>query len=176
MEQERARGASADSGPAEGADSSGAVTIRIDGAHRLVGVRLSESANIRKPEALSQSFAEAYSAALAAQLESARKDRPRREPGQRPRAVATEVTFQRPTLEQLSRHRVRLESRHLPRAHAGVAMGVSSNKCVQVTLDPAQPVGEIVAEPGWLANASLDNLTRAITEAFQGAYSERDKS
>ena len=162
--------------PAEGVDGSGAVTVRIDGAHRVTAVRVSESANIRTPDALARTFAEAYSAALAAQLASARPDRPKREPGQRPKPVATLPTFQRPTREQLSRHRIREESRQTARAMTGDAVGVSSNECVQVSLAPAQPVGAVSADPGWLANASLDNLSRAVTEAFQNAYSVRDKS
>ncbi|MBA3781479.1 MAG: hypothetical protein H0X12_06440 [Nocardioides sp.] len=175
MEQGSAARASANVEPAEGADPTGAITVTIGATRRVSAVRVSENATIRTPDGLAQTLAEAYSAALTAQLEASRRERPRRDPGQRPKPVATLPTFQRPTREQLSRHRIREESRNIPRATPGDAVGISSNECVTVTLIPAQPVGPVTADAGWLANASLDNLASAITEAFQNAYTERDK-
>lgn len=176
MEQGKGTGAPATRETADGVDPSGALTVTIDATHRVVSVRVSESVNVRTPDALARTFAEAYSAALTAQHANARQDRPGREPGQRPKPIATLPTFQRPTREQLTRHRIREESRHAPRASAAPAIGISSNECVEVSLAPAQPVGALTADPGWLANAALDNLARAITEAHENAYAVRDKS
>lgn len=174
MQQERPPGVSADDLVAASGDEAIAATVTIDEAYRVVAVRLVEDEKIRSPEGLAETFAAAYTAALRAHLESMRRDRPLSTPGTRPRAVATLLTFERPTTEQLSRHRIREESRDLPRARTGDATGISTNDCVRVTLAPAQPIGPVDADRGWLAHAHLPNIAKAITEAFQAAYTERE--
>jgi hypothetical protein len=44
-----------------------------------------------------------------------------------------------------------------------------------VTLPPASSAGRVDADAGWLAYASPDSISRAVTEAFSAAYAERDR-
>ena len=169
-----ATGVYASDEPADGTDPSGAVTVTIDPTNRVTAVRLSNDERIRTSAGLAEAFESAYSAALANRLKRSRAARPPR-PATRPRAVATRPVFRRPTPEQLQRHRIRTETpRTAARSSPGQVVGVSANDCVQVTLAPAQSSGTVVADPGWLANASPSNIASAITEAFHAAYVERD--
>jgi hypothetical protein len=156
----------------QGAAPSGALTVSIDDAYRVVGVNVFQHDEIRRPESLDLSFRAAYTAAVRARV-AERPERPVR--AVRPTAVGARLTFTRPTPEMLQRHRIRTES---PRTRApgapGEVTGASDNDCVHVTLDPAQPIGRIVADPGWLANARLSSIASSITEAFQHAYDRRD--
>ena len=158
--------------PTQGAAPSGALTVSIDAGYRVVSVNVFKNDEVRRPESLDRSFRAAYTAAVSARL-AGRPERPVRTV--RPTPVRPRVTFTRPTPEMLQRHRIRTES---PRTRLpgtpGEVTGVSNNDCVSVTLDPAQPIGRIVADPGWLANAGLSSIASAITEAFQHAYDRRD--
>ena len=152
---------------------SGSLTVTIGPTNRVRSVQIANATDLRSPGALASAVAAAYSAALTA--------RSRRDPESpqvrrtRPRAVAVRPTFQRPSPEQLQRHRIRNESQPGERRAAGaVDEGRSANGCVRVTLDPARSSGTVSADPGWLAHAGATSIAKAITEAFHHAYAERD--
>ncbi len=166
-DQTRRRPAASDA--SQGRDPSGSVAVTIGQTYRVRAVRILKVAEVRSPTALAAAFAAAHSAALKGR--SSRDERPRTA---RPRAVAVRPTFRRPGRHDLERHRIRTETPRGERRATPVIAGLSANRCVRVTLDPARSSGTVAADPGWLAQAGPSAISSAITEAFHHAYAERD--
>lgn len=161
--------------PTEGTDRTGALTVTIDPTLRVVGTEALHIDGLRTPAELGAAVASAYRAAITARLRRDAPDQPR---GARPVPVATPV---RPDIrkdELLNRHYIfeaTREQRRARRPASGVVTGRSRNDCVWVTLSPASAMGTVDADPGWLAQTTGSLLASALTEAFEDAYSERDR-
>lgn len=163
--------------PTEGRDPSGAVSVTLDPAFRVIDVRISERPESRDPDELSRAFSTAYAVAMNTHIERARGDEPPPASGARPVALAPVLTLRPPTAADLERHSIREESfTTTRRGNPGEVTGVSRNDCVHVTLPPAQPRGTITTDPGWLAHAQTANIASALVEAFADAYRQRDNA
>ncbi|NYJ02536.1 hypothetical protein HNR19_003234 [Nocardioides thalensis] len=157
-----------------GTDPDHSVSVTVDATQRVVHVDVLRVDAVRTPYELAARVAGAYRAALVAR-------RPPRDPSvkrQRPVAVATPIRATPPTSDSYHRHTIREASRAeraRRRGRPGSVTGRSSNDCVTVTLPPASSAGRVDADAAWLSNAASGSISRAVTEAFTAAYSERDR-
>lgn len=160
---------SSDVGPSV-ADS---IQVDVDGDGRVVGVRIAALPEaLRVPLRLAAAFRAALAHALAAALPAATgvrdadgKVRATRvtSPGHRPFRQLVEEALARPPAGGP------VDPGPLP----GHERGVSDNDCVTVVLDVSGPGGDLLADAGWLSQATSANVAAAITQAFTAAYRER---
>ncbi len=165
-------------GAADGAvsDPSGAVHLWFDDDHRLADVRISN----RWRERLRKEGKELSEVAVSLlRLHQARPAVPLPEP-----EVSSTTTTER--LNDVTLDRLMERSKELDRLGDALrarddvrrtrlvgerVTGTSSNRMVQVTIDPRGHTGEITLDESWLETATAASLGEAILQAHQDAYS-----
>jgi hypothetical protein len=157
------------------------IEVEVDSGYRVVRVVLNDADDsLRRPDALSAAFDDAYTRALLG--EAARQDALADRPAPSgERRAAGPVLRERPAAPT-PHHEPRWD---LINAVSGADLdggtlqpvGSSDNDCVHVRLDPGSSRGHLVdVDPGWLRQATVANLTAAIQQAFAHAYEKRDRS
>lgn len=149
----------------------GTMTVSIDANLRVTGVEVHTVEPLREPARLEEAFAAAYTEALAGEV-------PLVTPAPslatlRPRRLV--LTVREPTQALLERHEVRVRDHLQPRnPHRREHTGLSSNRCLSVTLPVTGGRGRLQVDPGWLQQTTGTRLGAAITEAYADAYAHAD--
>lgn len=156
-----------------GVDPSGYVTVVTDEWGRLSTVSLHDVDESWRTE---HTLIDAVQAAWRQALASTREPAPSRPAGQRPRAIRSPRPVHRPLDNWAATGRAMMPSAPMePTGPAfGVATGASDNDCVNVRLHLGGPGGDMKVDQGWLQSAQVENVAKAITEAFADAYRRRN--
>lgn len=165
--------------PATGSDQSGAVTVTVDPTNRVTSVVVSGlDDELREPAGLDRRVRQAAAVARARRLEDSRpadlraeRDTPpvpRRPSPTRHRIANLMRSGRQPELPDFA------EVRRLRLSPVAATTGISRNTCVTVLLGPGSSDGDVSADPGWLATASIGQISNAVTQAFDDAYGKRD--
>lgn len=167
-------------GTTSGHDPTGSVTVVVDRRQQIVGVsfaRLRE--DLRNSSGLAGAVRKAHTAAVLRRMATA-DPRPTVTPSRR--RVATKIerrefVYDSPMVSgRAPRFPDFAANRDRPRYMRAADRGVPANECAAVVLDLGGPMGTLELDSGWLRQAAVNEVARAVGEAFADAYRERNRS